>query len=108
MVIVGLLLKDGSNCAPWSDGSPAAVCGDDRAGYVAGLGRGQEDDHVGDLVGLGDPRHDGRGANGLGTSSAWMGVYTGPDATALTRTPAGLYSAAQERVMESSAALVAP
>jgi len=35
-------------------------------------------------------------------------VNTGPGATALTRTPLGLNSAAQERVNEASAAFVAP
>ena len=35
-------------------------------------------------------------------------VRTGPGATALTRTPAGLNSAAQERVIDAKVALVAP
>src|SRR5689334_10097713 len=50
---------------PRSDGGTAAVGGDDRAGDVAGLGRGEKGDHAGDLVGLGGPGRQGCGAEGL-------------------------------------------
>ncbi len=39
--------------APESDGGAAAVGGEDRAGDVAGLGRGEEGDDLGDLARLG-------------------------------------------------------
>src|SRR5690348_15928289 len=42
-----------------SDGGTAAVGSDDRAGDVAGLGRGEEGDHAGDLAGLGGPGQQG-------------------------------------------------
>ena len=41
-------------------------------------------------------------------SSAAPAVSTGPAAMALTRTPEGLNSAAQERVIDARVALVAP
>jgi hypothetical protein len=41
-------------------------------------------------------------------SGAAPGVSTGPAAMALTRTPEGLNSAAQARVIAASEALVAP
>src|SRR6201999_2047103 len=49
-----------------SDGGAAAVGGDDRTGDVAGLRRGQEDDHISDLFGLGGPADDGGVANAGG------------------------------------------
>ena len=93
---------------PGSDGSSAAVGGDDRAGDVAGFGRGKEGDHAGDLAGLGGPGQQGRGAEGLDAARAAPLVWTGPAAMALTRTPEGLNSAAQERVIAARVALVAP
>ncbi len=47
---------------PGSDGGTAAVSGDDRAGDVAGFGRGEEGDHAGELAGLSGPGQQGRGA----------------------------------------------
>ena len=41
-------------------------------------------------------------------SGAAPAVSTGPGAMALTRTPAGLNSAAQDRVIHARVALVAP
>ncbi len=61
---------------PGSDGGTAAVSGDDRAGDVAGLGRGEEGDHAGDLAGVGGPGQQGRGAEGL---DAFGGGSVGPD-----------------------------
>src|SRR5579864_4500503 len=59
--------------AAGSDGSAAAVDGDDRAGDVAGLRGGEEGDHAGDLGGLSGPGQQGRGAqclDAVGGSSA--------------------------------------
>jgi hypothetical protein len=49
---------------PGLDGGAAAVYGEDRAGDVAGPGRGEEGDDVGDLAGLG-----GAGEQCCGTES---------------------------------------
>jgi len=58
---------------PGSDGGAAAVGGEDRAGDVAGLGRGEEGDDLGDLARLGGTGEQGRGSEGgrHGSSGGW-------------------------------------
>src|SRR3984957_5377658 len=51
--------------APASDGGAAAVGGENRAGDVAGLRRGEERDDFGDLTRPGGTGEQGRGAEGL-------------------------------------------
>src|SRR5579859_5419706 len=75
---------------PGLDGGAAAVGGEDRAGDVAGPGRGEEGDDLGDLARLGGAGEQGGGAEGLdavGRGSAgqdWPGsdgVDTDPGGT---------------------------
>ena len=92
---------------PGSDGGTATVSGDDRAGDVAGLGRGEEGDHAGDLVGLGGPAQQGRGAECLGAGGGGSVGQDRPGSDGIDPEPAGLNSAAQERVIAARVALVA-
>jgi hypothetical protein len=93
---------------PVSDGGAAAVGGDDGAGDVAGLGRGRKAITLAISSGWAARFMMVVSPTPWVTSAGWMPVYTGPEATVLMRTPARLYSAAQDRVIESSAAFVAP
>jgi hypothetical protein len=105
--LVSLDIAEPAGAQARSDGGAAAVGGDDRAGDVAGLGGGEEGDETGDLAGLGGPGQQGRGPEGLDALAGRPPVRTGPAATALTRTPKGVNSAAQERVIAARVALVA-
>src|SRR5580693_10702015 len=91
-----------------SDGGAPAVGGDDRAGDVTGLWGGEEGEDLGDLAGLGSTGEQGHGTEGLDPFGRGAGGQHWPAAMALTRTPEGLNSAAQARVIAASVALVAP
>src|SRR5712691_8301995 len=93
-----------------SHSDPAAVDWDDRAVDEAGTVGGREDDRFGDLLwGAGTPSRAGRGQQVQVLSHrAVPSVRVGPGLTALTRTPYGPYSAAQDLVSSTSAALLAP
>jgi hypothetical protein len=93
--------------APGSDGGPAAVSGDDRAGDIAGLRGGEEGDHGGDLAGLGGPGQQSRGAECLDAGGGGSVGQDRPGSDGIDRIPEGLNSAAQERVIAARVALVA-
>jgi hypothetical protein len=87
----------------------APVVGGERcSGQVARLIGGEEGDDLGDLLDLGAASEQGGLAQLLDEGCLSGVLNTGPAATALTRTPRRLNSAAQERVTELRAALVAP
>jgi hypothetical protein len=96
-----------SHRAPGSDGGPAAVSGDDRAGDIAGLRGGEEGDHGGDLAGLGGPGQQSRGAECLDAGGGGSVGQDRPGSDGIDRIPEGLNSAAQERVIAARVALVA-
>src|SRR5580692_6342918 len=86
----------------------AAVGGQGGSGHIARLVRGEEGDDLGDLLDLRTPSEQRGRANLLDEGRLLRGAEHRPATTALARTPRGLNSAAQDRVMELRAALVAP
>ena len=87
----------------------AAVDIEDGPGDVAGRGRGQERDGLGDLSGLPNRRRQvmARWASAYLLSAGFMSVSIGPGWTALTVIPFGPRSRAEARVKPWIANLVA-